>query len=264
MPRTLKTGFAVSLALHAVVALNWKCFWHAPSLPSGANRQPMSITLVAGEEVEAVTTSSPPTAMATAQVEPPQPMPAPEPTPASVASVQEITPQEVKPVPKPPEPSPAPNPPLPAPVTEGKAATPQPTTQAAPSSPSAPLLEAITGPRATNSVNIASARNVAVSSTVTTGAAPGLRATPTYRVNPEPPYPATARRRRQEGLVLLAVRVTSQGRASRIELKQSSGFPALDEAAWQAVRGWEFEPARLGALAVESEIEVPVRFKLTN
>lgn len=254
MPRTLKTGFAVSLALHAVVALNWKCFWHAPSLPSGANRPPMSLTLVAGEEVEAVTTSSPPPAMATAQVEPPQPMPVPEPAPASMASVQEIIAQEVQPIPKPPEPSPAPNPPLPAPVTEGKAAAPQPTTQAAPPSPSAPLLEAATRPRPTT----------AVSSTVTTGAVPSLRATPIYRVNPEPPYPATARRRRQEGRVLLAVRVTSQGRASRIELKQSSGFPALDEAAWQAVRGWEFEPARLGALAVESEIEVPVRFKLTN
>ena len=254
MPRTLKTGFAVSLALHAVVALNWKCFWHAPSLPSGANRPPMSITLAAGDEVESATTSSPPPAMATARVEPPQPMPATEPAPASVASVQEIIAQEVQPIPKPPESSPAPNPPLPAPVTEGKAAAPQPTTQAAPPSPSAPLLEAATRPRPTTDV----------SSTVATGAAPGLRATPIYRVNPEPPYPATARRRRQEGLVLLAVRVTSQGRASHIELKQSSGFPALDEAAGQAVRGWEFEPARLGALAVESEIEVPVRFKLTN
>ena len=254
MPRTLKAGFAVSLALHAVVALNWKCFWHAPSLPSGANRPPMSITLVAGDEVESATTSPPPPALATAQVEPPQPMPATEPAPASVASVQEIIAQEVQPIPKPPESSLAPNPPLPAPVTEGKAAGPQPTTQAAPPSPSAPLLEAATRPRPTT----------AVSSTVTTGAVPSLLATPIYRVNPEPPYPATARRRRQEGLVLLAVRVTSQGRASRIELKQSSGFPALDEAAWQAVRGWEFEPARLGALAVESEIEVPVRFKLTN
>lgn len=256
MPRTLKTGFAVSLALHAVVALNWKCFWHAPSLPSGANRPPMSITLVAGDEVESATTSSPPPALATAQVEPPQPMPATEPAPASVASVQEIIAQEVQPIPKPPESSLAPNPPLPAPVTEGKAA--------GPPSLSAPLLEATTGLRATTAVSIASSRPVAVSSTVTTGAVPSLLATPIYRVNPEPPYPATARRRRQEGLVLLAVRVTSQGRASRIELKQSSGFPALDEAAWQAVRGWEFEPARLGALAVESEIEVPVRFKLTN
>ena len=95
-------------------------------------------------------------------------------------------------------------------------------------------------------------------------AQPGIRAKPNYLKNPEPPYPAMARRRRQEGLVLLSVRVSAQGRAVRVELKQSSGFPVLDEAALQAVRGWEFEPARLGAVGVESEIEVPVRFKLMN
>jgi protein TonB len=44
----------------------------------------------------------------------------------------------------------------------------------------------------------------------------------------------------------------------------SSGFPRLDEAALQAARSWEFEPARVGSLAVKSDIEVPVRFKLTD
>ena len=95
-------------------------------------------------------------------------------------------------------------------------------------------------------------------------AQPGVRAKPKYLLHPEPPYPATARRRRQEGLVLLTVKVTAQGHAARVELKESSGFPALDEAALRAVRDWEFEPARLGTVAVESEIEVPVRFRLTN
>lgn len=38
----------------------------------------------------------------------------------------------------------------------------------------------------------------------------------------------------------------------------------LNEAAVQAVRNWEFEPARVGRLAMESEIEVPVGFKLTE
>lgn len=93
---------------------------------------------------------------------------------------------------------------------------------------------------------------------------PGVRARPNYLKNPEPPYPAQARRRRQEGLVLLSVKVTVQGRAALVAVKQSSGFPVLDEAAVQAVKGWEFEPARIGARAMESEIEVPVRFRLTN
>lgn len=83
-----------------------------------------------------------------------------------------------------------------------------------------------------------------------------------YRRNPKPPYPPAARRRHQEGTVLLAVQVSSHGRASRVVLKQSSGFALLDEAALQTIRDWDFEPARIGSLAVESAIEVPVRFQL--
>ena len=61
---------------------------------------------------------------------------------------------------------------------------------------------------------------------------------------------------------MLAVRVTADGRAARVEVKESSGFVALDEAAVDAVQKWEFIPARIGSRAMESEIEVPVRFQL--
>ena len=99
---------------------------------------------------------------------------------------------------------------------------------------------------------------------ITAHAQPGERAQPNYAKNPEPLYPLAARRRRQQGLVLLTVKVTSLGRAAAVTLKQSSGFTLLDEAALSAVRDWEFEPARIGPLAVQSEIEVPVRFQLGN
>jgi periplasmic protein TonB len=92
----------------------------------------------------------------------------------------------------------------------------------------------------------------------------GVKAEPNYLKNPEPLYPAAARRRHQEGLVLLSVRVTAQGHAEKVEVKQSSGFPLLDEAALTAVHDWEFLPARVGAIPLASEIEVPVRFKLTD
>jgi len=62
---------------------------------------------------------------------------------------------------------------------------------------------------------------------------------------------------------LLAVKITAQGRAERVEIKKSSGFSLLDNAAVEAVCDWEFQPARIGSLALESEIEVPVRFELT-
>jgi len=100
--------------------------------------------------------------------------------------------------------------------------------------------------------------------TTTQQAQVGVKANPDYLKNPEPPYPLTARRRHQEGLILLTVKVTAQGHAATVVLKQSSGFPLLDDAALNAVRKWEFQPARIGSMAVESEIEVPVRFKLTD
>ncbi len=98
---------------------------------------------------------------------------------------------------------------------------------------------------------------------ITVQAQPDIRAKPNYLKNPEPVYPELARRRRQEGLVLLAVKITAQGRAERVEIKKSSGFSLLDNAAVEAVCDWEFQPARIGSLALESEIDVPVRFELT-
>jgi len=92
----------------------------------------------------------------------------------------------------------------------------------------------------------------------------GVKAAPNYLKNPEPSYPPAARRRHQEGLVLISVGVTAQGRAEKAEIKQSSGYLLLDEAALNDGRDWEFVPARIGTNALASEIEVPVRFKLTD
>lgn len=100
--------------------------------------------------------------------------------------------------------------------------------------------------------------------TTTQKAETGVKAEPNYLKNPEPPYPPAARRRRQEGLVLISVSVTAQGHAEKAEIKQSSGYPLLDAAALNAVLAWEFIPARIGPQAVPSDIEVPVRFKLSH
>ncbi len=93
---------------------------------------------------------------------------------------------------------------------------------------------------------------------------PMAKAKPDYLKNPEPEYPLAARRRGQEGSVVLSVTVSGAGRAVEILIKQSSGHELLDQAAVKAVRAWEFEPARIGAVGVESKIEVPVRFKLNR
>jgi protein TonB len=97
----------------------------------------------------------------------------------------------------------------------------------------------------------------------TVEAQPEIKAEPSYLANPLPAYPMLARRRHQEGLVVLSVKVTAAGKADSVRIKDSSGFPLLDAAAVEAVREWEFNPARSGRLAFPSEIEVPVRFTLT-
>ncbi len=83
-----------------------------------------------------------------------------------------------------------------------------------------------------------------------------------YLSNPKPQYPLAARRRGDQGTVLVRVLVTADGLAARVSLEKSSGHPALDEAALTAVRSWRFVPAQQGGRAVESPYTVPVVFKL--
>jgi len=85
-----------------------------------------------------------------------------------------------------------------------------------------------------------------------------------YKFNPKPKYPAAARRRKEEGLVVLGVELSRAGVPERIQVLQSSTFQALDEAAVKALRDWRFAPARRGGVAVTSQLEVPVRFKLSS
>ncbi|HSD60344.1 MAG TPA: energy transducer TonB [Burkholderiales bacterium] len=83
-----------------------------------------------------------------------------------------------------------------------------------------------------------------------------------YLSNPPPDYPVAARRRGQEGTVLLSVLVSEAGLPKEIRLAKSSGTPVLDEAALEAVKGWKFVPARQGAQSVAAWVEVPIRFRL--
>jgi periplasmic protein TonB len=75
-------------------------------------------------------------------------------------------------------------------------------------------------------------------------------------------YPMAARRRGDQGTVLVRVMVTADGRAASATLEKTSGHAALDEAALALVRGGRFTPARQGAQAVESLHVVPIVFKL--
>ncbi|MDO9105545.1 MAG: energy transducer TonB [Methylovulum sp.] len=83
-----------------------------------------------------------------------------------------------------------------------------------------------------------------------------------YLNNPKPKYPGYARQRHWEGLVVLRVLVTVDGRCGELVLQRSSGHETLDEAAMEAVRAWRFVPGKHGDTAVSSWVNVPIQFEL--
>lgn len=87
-------------------------------------------------------------------------------------------------------------------------------------------------------------------------------ALPDYLRNPPPSYPETSRRAKEEGVVMLLVRVGAVGTPTDVRLQRSSGYSSLDEAAIRAVREWRFRPGTMGGLAVASIVSIPVRFEL--
>lgn len=85
-----------------------------------------------------------------------------------------------------------------------------------------------------------------------------------YLRNPKPVYPSMSRRLGEEGKVLLRVRVSTQGLALSVDIRQSSGYLRLDEAARAAVEKWRFVPAQRGSEAIEATVLVPLAFSLDS
>jgi periplasmic protein TonB len=85
-----------------------------------------------------------------------------------------------------------------------------------------------------------------------------------YLQNPEPVFPLLSRKLQEEGKVLLLVQVSANGEPESVQVKQSSGYFRLDDAALKAVRKWRFAPARRGTEAIASSITVPLVFRLDS
>lgn len=77
-----------------------------------------------------------------------------------------------------------------------------------------------------------------------------------------PVYPYSAKKRGEEGMVLVRVRVNEAGRVESSTLYRSSGHTDLDAAAVACVWKWNFAPGQSGGRAVESSAVVRVSFRL--
>lgn len=78
-----------------------------------------------------------------------------------------------------------------------------------------------------------------------------------------PSYPTVARRKREQGIVLLRLVISEGGRVTDVSVERTSGFPALDDAAAAAVRQWRWTPTlRDGkAVAITGVVRIPFVLK---
>ena len=170
-----------------------------------------------------------------------------------------------KPTPVPPRPqpvaAPAPTPqPQPSP---SKVSTPTEVAQAAPVAPvSAPTAPTPPAPRAEATPAPAPPSPAPV---VTAPSKTDVSIPASYSAsNQKPIYPNMSKRLGEQGTVVLRVLVKADGSAGEVEVKSSSNYSRLDQAAIDAVKTWRFNPAKIDGKATDEWYQVPIPFKLQS
>ena len=162
-----------------------------------------------------------------------------------------------KPIPVPPRPqpvaAPAPSPqPQPSP---SKVSAPTEVAQAAPvapvSAPTTPTPPAPPAPAPAPVVTAPSKTEVSIPASYSAS-------------NQKPTYPNMSKRLGEQGTVVLRVLVKADGSAGEVEVKSSSSYPRLDQAAVEAVKTWRFNSAKIDGKAIDEWYQVPIPFKLQS
>jgi protein TonB len=122
-------------------------------------------------------------------------------------------------------------------------------------------------PNNSNAQATAPASNAATAPSAASGktGAPSLvepSADADYLKNPPPTYPRASRRLGEQGTVIVRVFISTQGLPEKAEVRTSSGFAGLDQAALEAVQRWRFVPGRRSGTPEAMWFNIPVRFVL--
>jgi len=83
-----------------------------------------------------------------------------------------------------------------------------------------------------------------------------------YLQNPKPAYPAMSKRLGEQGKVVVRVLIGIDGTAQQTEIRQSSGFERLDQAALATTQRWRYVPGKRGGVAEAMWFNVPINFVL--
>ncbi len=178
-------------------------------------------------------------------VAPPQPQVEPAPTPP-------------RPQPEPPRPRPAP---LRVPAPAPQPVPPLPVTEAAPQAP----IE-VAAPAAPDPLPVPAASASSAPPSEAPPAPPVIvlpSSSAAYLNNPPPAYPPVSVRLNEQGTVHLRAYIGTDGKASRVTVVRSSGFPRLDQAAVETVHRWRFVPGTRNGLPEPMWAEMPIAFRLS-
>lgn len=191
-------------------------------------------------------------------------------TPAEIL-VEVMAPQPTLPnAAQPRQPSPAPAvaaPPIPPKTAVVAAATPVPLA-IADTSPEPPSARAPAAASTASALPTATVSTPEGPATVTTAA--GTPATKVelpssdadYLNNPKPPYPPLSRRLAEQGKVVVRTFIGADGIPQKAEIKQSSGFDRLDQAALNTAMRWRYVPGKRGGIAEAMWFNIPLNFVL--
>ena len=83
-----------------------------------------------------------------------------------------------------------------------------------------------------------------------------------YLQNPKPPYPPMSQRLGEQGKVVVRVLIGTDGQAQQAEVKTSSGFERLDQAALATVKRWRYVPGKRNGVVEAMWFNVPINFVL--
>ena len=193
-------------------------------------------------------------------IEPPKPIPPkvespppPPPPPKQIPKLQ-VT-EQVKPQ----QPAPRPLAPQPVAIADPAPAPNAPTGVASPQPPAPPIAAPIAPPAPIASPPAPPAPPPAPPAPVKVDL-PSSDAD--YLNNPKPSYPQASKRLGEQGTVVVRVLIGADGSAQKAELKTSSGFERLDQAAINTVLKWRFVPGKRGGVPETMWFNVPLNFVL--
>ncbi len=189
----------------------------------------------------------------------------------------DMSPSDAEPAPPKPQPPLAPPaPPTPAPRTPAPRPAPTQPAQNAPAPLAMPATATEPDNAALSPAPVAGATNTtsttgSSSSSPPPGAAVGANRAlalelPTsdadYLNNPKPAYPALSKRLGEQGKVVIRTFIGVDGTAQQAQIKQSSGFDRLDQAALATALKWRYAPGKRAGVAEAMWFDVPFNWVL--